>query len=178
MNIAVIYWLPNNNDPLIWMMLVDNNYTTIIEPKYLRALNIEETVNAVFEEFENYSSKQEYILKYKSVFEQFKRHKKDSFKFHNEINKQIAKRHVKADRKQATLKKEARKIFKKALSKFEISTTPKEHIDLWSICLKAGQKQSSLRKAIESLWKKYHKIDRFNQDNRNKFQEFYRQIGE
>ena len=178
MNIAVIYWLPNKDEPLIWIMLVDNNLNPIIEPKYIKALNIKESVNSIFEEFNNTLDKQDYVLKYKSVFEQFKRHKIESSQFHNEINKQIEKRQIKADRKQSKLKNEARKIFKKALLKFKINTTPKEHIDLWSICLKVGQNQSSLRKSIEKLWKIHHKISRFDKDNKQKFQEFYRQLRE
>lgn len=178
MNIASIYWTPNKSNPLIWYMLIDQNYQIKIQPSCINVDNIKENLDSIFHEFDNLSSENGYCLKYKSIFKQYKRHRPDSAHFDNEIIHQVNKRKITSDKKQSKIQKDARKLLKRALSKFSIPIEPKESIDLWAISLKVGQKESGVKKVIEKLWKNKNNITRFDKKNKELFSEFFRQLTE
>ncbi len=178
MNIASIYWLPNKQKPLIWYMLIDKTHQILISPCCIEANNIKENLDTIFTEFHNLSPQYGYSLKYKSIFKQFKRHRPDSAEFDREITKQLENRNIQSDKKQSKIRKDARAILKRALVKLKIPIDPNESIDLWAISLKVGQKESSVKKAIEKLWKTNKKIQRFNKESKKEFSEFLNQLKE
>ncbi|PWY57699.1 hypothetical protein DGG96_00980 [Legionella qingyii] len=159
-------------------MLIDKNYKIIINPICVDARDIKESLNSIFHEFDTHSSSLCYIVKFKSVFTQYKRHRKDSLYFHNEICYQIKQRQLQSDRKQSKLSNDARKIFKIALNSFELQTTPCEAIDLWAISLKVGQKDNMLKNAIKKLWENQKEIKRLSKETKSQFDEFYKQLHE
>ncbi|RUR17184.1 hypothetical protein ELY21_11470 [Legionella sp. km535] len=177
MNIASIYWVPNKSTPLIWYMLINETHQILIPPSCISANNIKENLDTIFAEF-NLASHNGYNVNYKSIFKQFKRHRTDSADFDNEINQQIESRNLQSDKKQSKIKKDARSLLKRALAKLHIPIEPNESIDLWAISLKVGQKESSVRKAIEKLWKINKSIKRFDKDNKKLFSEFFTQLKE
>ncbi len=178
MNIASIYWLPNKQKPLIWYMLIDKNHQIIISPCCKEANNIKENLDTIFTEFHNSSPQNGFSLKYKSIFKQFNRHRSDSAEFDSEITKQIGTRNLQSDKKQSKIRESARALLKRALVKLEIPIAPNESVDLWAISLKVGQKESSVKKAIEKLWKTNKKIQRFDKESKKEFSEFFSQLKE
>lgn len=178
MNIASIYWVPNKESPLIWYMLISKKHQILIPPSCINASNIKENLDTIFTEFNNLSEQNGYNLKYKSIFKQYRRHRPDSAHFDNEINRQIKKRNLQSDKKQTKIKEDARKLLKRALTQLSIPIEPNESVDLWAISLKVGQKESSVNKAIEKLWKSNKNIKRFDKENRKLFSEFFTQLKE
>lgn len=174
---AVIRWLPNQNNPLIQFMMLDEAFNYLIQPSEIQVKELEKDLSKIFTNFDKKAVRHTYCLKYKSVTLSFGRHRKDSAAFHRLINQLAKARKVDCDRKMRKLTGDALKQFKQALKFLDIDIRPAYIVQLWAIALKVESRERSVKKGLEQLWKKKESVNRLDTDLRESFNEFLTAVG-
>ncbi|QRN05192.1 hypothetical protein GH742_13185 [Legionella sp. MW5194] len=158
-------------------MLLDAELDYLIFPKQRQVRHIQQTLVAILDEMQAFSSTQHPLKVYfKSINVHYGGHRRDSARFHSFLRKLLTRRGLLTpdSRMAYLLKKDDLKRFKQALYWLDIDTKTRGCAfiaHLWAIALKATRSRMEL--AIRQIWKARYGIQRMSRHDKERFAEFY-----